>query len=106
MTKKQEENEKDKLFKTINNVLTQTGAFAAGIQKITSSIQDKIDEVKRDAQRKVIFNGLFAVGALLTVYGCAQVVMSHYGYELYTNLSLGIILVLGAVFYKALNSDN
>jgi len=99
--KKKETNEKDNFFKNLNNFLVQSGAVAAGIKAVTTNFSAKVEEVKKETEKKAVVGGLSFFGAILTFYGTAQLVMYYFDLSMYTNLVVGVIFLLGALLVKA-----
>jgi len=67
---------------------------------VQSNIGEKIQQKKKQVERRVVTSALLGLGALLTVYGGAQVLFAHLGYSIYANLGIGIVfLFIGLILH-------
>lgn len=101
MKNKTENTEKENFFKNLNDFLIKSGAVAAGIKAVTTNFSAKVEEVKKESERKAIIGGLSFFGAILAFYGAAQLIMFYLDLSMYTNLAVGVIFLLGALCVKA-----
>ncbi len=99
--KKTDSSDKENFFKNLNDFLIKSGAVAAGIKAVTTNFSAKVEEVKKDTEKKAIMGGLSFFGAILAFYGSAQLIMFYLDLSMYTNLAVGVIFLIGALCIKA-----